>query len=110
MDHLHIEDLVEFSTDKRIRKKLLGSGKIVAELLCYEPGQSTPMHQHPQQDELFYVLEGNGKLTVGGEETTINAKSLIHVPAQTLHGVTAGDSRLIILFFKAPVSTAPASA
>ena len=104
MEHLQIEDHVEFSTAKRIRKKLL-SGKLVAELLCYEPGQSTPVHQHPQQDEIFYVLEGHGKLTINGEETSIKAKSLILVPAQSLHGLMAGDTRLVILFFKAPATT-----
>ena len=31
MEHLRIEDIKEFSTEKRIRKKLLGSEKIVAE-------------------------------------------------------------------------------
>ena len=104
MEHLHVEDLVEFSAVKRIRKKLLGSGKIVAELLCYEPGQGTPVHHHPQQDEVFYVVEETGKLTIGGQETTIQSKSLILVPAQTPHGLTAGDNRLVILFFKAPAS------
>ncbi len=108
MDHLQIDSLVEFSAAKRIRKKLLGSPKIVAELLCYEPGQSTPIHQHPQQDEIFYVLEGTGKLTLGDEETDIHPKSLILVPAQMRHGLIAADSRLVILFFKAPVSTTTA--
>ena len=105
MEHLRIEQLLEFSTAKRIRKKLCGSEKIVAELLCYEPGQATPLHQHPQQDEVFYVLEGNGKIFIG-EEEDINPGSLIFVPAQTRHGMTAANnSRLVILFFKAPGST-----
>ncbi|MBI2816767.1 MAG: cupin domain-containing protein [Acidobacteria bacterium] len=108
MEHLQIEDHVEFSTAKRIRKKLIGSGKMVAELLCYEPGQSTPVHQHPQQDEIFYVLEGTGKLTVNGEERSITAKSLILVPARSQHGLVAGDTRLVILFFKAPATTTAA--
>jgi len=34
-------------------------------------------------------------------------RSLIHVPAQTSHGITAAaDSRLVILFVKSPGSTA----
>ncbi|MGD9044002.1 MAG: hypothetical protein PVG06_09830 [Desulfobacterales bacterium] len=53
MEHLRIEDIKEFSTEKRIRKKLLGSEKIVAEFVCYEPGQGTPEHVHPKQDEIF---------------------------------------------------------
>ncbi len=108
MEHLHIEELVEFSTAKRVRKKLLGSRKIVAELLCYEPGQSTPVHHHPEQDEVFLVLEGSGTISTGDgeamEKATVGPKSLIHVPAGTRHGLTAGDSRLIILFFKAPAT------
>lgn len=109
MEHLRIEELVEFSTEKRIRKKLRGSGKIVAELLCYEPGQGTPIHQHPQQDEVFYVLEGSGTIFAGDEQASIHPQSLIFVPAQTLHGITAANgTRLVILFFKAPGSTQPA--
>lgn len=108
MEHLQVEDLIEFSAVKRIRKKLLGSGKIVAELLCYEPGQSTPVHQHPQQDEVFYVLEGNGTLSINGEQRTIQANNLLLVPAQSQHGLVAGDTRLVILFFKAPATTTAA--
>ena len=106
MEPLNIESLVEFSAAKRIRKKLLGSSRIVIELLCYEPGQATPIHQHPQQDEVFYVLEGKGTISLGGEESPIAPQSLILVPAQVPHGMTASsDGRMVVLFFKAPGST-----
>ena len=111
MEHLHVEEAVEFSAAKRIRKKLLGSSRIVAELLCYEPGQSTPVHHHPQQDEVYYVLEGSGKISTGNngakQETQVEPKSLIFVPAGTPHGLVA-DSRMVVLFFKSPASSAPA--
>jgi len=107
MEHLKIGELVEFSLEKRIRKKLRSSEKMVAELVCYEPGQSTPVHHHPKQDEIFYVIEGSGQMIVGSEEVFLQPKSLIFVPAQTSHGITAArDSRLVILFIKAPNSTA----
>ena len=113
MDHLRIEDAVEFSAAKRIRKKLLGSSRIVAELLCYEPGQSTPVHHHPQQDEMFYVLEGSGKIFTRNAgvdvETQIDPKSLIFIPAETQHGLTA-DKRMVVLFFKSPATPGKASA
>ena len=107
MDHLRIDEVIEFSREKRIRKKLRRSEKIITEILCYEPGQSTPMHQHPEQDEIFYVVEGTGTITVGEEQERVAANSLYFVPAQTPHGLTA-DSRLVLLFFKAPGSTTPA--
>src|SRR5579884_3502252 len=104
MEHIQIADLVEFSLDKRIRKKLRGSPNIVTELLCYEPGQATPVHHHPQQDEVFYIIEGNGIISIGSEQSPVVANSLYFVPAQSPHGITAGDKRLVILFFKAPGS------
>lgn len=113
MEHLRIEEAVEFSAAKRIRKKLLGSSRIVAELLCYEPGQSTPVHHHPQQDEVFYVLEGSGRIFTHNEntekETQVEPKSLIFVPSGTQHGLTA-DSRMVVLFFKSPATPGGATA
>ena len=105
MEHIKVEEHVEFSTVKRIRKKLHGSPKMVAELICYEPGQGTPVHHHPSQDEIFYVIEGRGTMRVGDEDVALQARSLIHVPAQTSHGITAAaDSRLVVLFVKSPGS------
>ena len=110
MEHLKIEDLKEFSTDKRIRKRLLGSEKIVAEFVCYEPGQATPEHVHPKQDEIFYVVEGRGIMIVDGEEIPMEPTSLILVKAREKHGVkTLPDSRLVMMFTKAPASTKSAS-
>ena len=34
MIHVSIDDLKEFATDKRIRKKVASSEKIVAEMVC----------------------------------------------------------------------------
>ena len=101
MDYIQIPDLIEFSTDKRIRKKLLSSDKVAAELLCYEPGQSTPMHQHPTQDEVFFVVSGRGTIKVGDEEISFAPNSLLRVPAGTLHGLTASE-RAVLFFVKAP--------
>ena len=102
MEHLNIEEVKEFSTEKRIRKKLLGSEKIVAEFVCYEPGQGTPEHVHPKQDEIFYCVEG--------EEIALEPTSLILVKAREKHGVrTLPDSRLVLMFTKAPASTKSAA-
>ena len=106
MNHVRIDDLKEFATDKRIRKKVAGSEKIVAEMVCYTPGQVTPNHMHPKQDEIFYVVEGNGAMIVEDEEIPVGPKSVIFVPARVSHGVKAAeDSNMVLMFFKAPGST-----
>ena len=106
MEQLNIDKIKEFDTEKRIRKKLLGSDKIVAEMVCYEPGQATPEHVHPKQDEIFYVVEGTGTMIVNGEEIPLKPTNLILVKAHEKHGVkTLPESRLVLMFIKAPGST-----
>ena len=50
--------LKDFAPDKRVRKMLFKSDQLWSEIACYEPGQSTVMHQHPKEEEAIYVLEG----------------------------------------------------
>jgi len=108
MDVLHVNSVKEFSKEKRIRKKLLGSEKLAAEFVCYEPGQSTPPHPHPRQDELFYVVEGRGTFVIDEKEVPVEETSLVLVPARVKHGISADkDSRLVVMFVKAPGATKP---
>ena len=87
MVHVLLEEEKEFSLEKRIRKKLLGSEKLVAELICYEPGQAAPIHSHPRQDEVFYVVEGKGTIIINDEDIPVAPSSLIFVPAKEPHGI-----------------------
>ena len=106
MKVMNVNDVKEFSTEKRIRKKLLGSEKLAAEFVCYEPGQSTPQHPHPKQDELFYIVEGRGTFIIDDKEVPVEETSLILVPARVKHGISADkNSRLAVMFIKAPGAT-----
>ena len=106
METLLVNEAIEFSKEKRIRKKLLGSKKLIAEFVCYEPGQSTPPHPHPKQDELFFVIEGKGTFIIDGKELPVEEKILVLVPAGVTHGILADKgSRLVVMFIKAPGTT-----
>ena len=98
-----MQELIEFSDEKRIRKKLIQSDGIIAEIVCYQPGQATVSHYHPRQDEVFYVAEGRGTITIGEESRPISTGNVIFAPRNVPHALSAAeDSRLVILFFKGP--------
>ena len=106
MDILNVAEVKEFSKEKRIRKKLLGSEKLAAEFVCYEPGQSTPQHPHSNQDALFYVIEGRGTFIIDDKEVPVEETTLVLVPARVKHGISADkNSRLVVMFIKAPGTT-----
>lgn len=105
MEHMEIRQQLEFSAAKQIRKKLIASEHLVAELVCYEPGQATSAHLHPGQDEIFYVIEGGGTILVDEVEVPVFAGSIMLVPAGARHGVRAdAEVRLALMFVKGPGS------
>ncbi len=102
---INLNDLIEFDQESRlVRKKMIQSETIVSEIACYEPGQITKTHVHPNQDEIFYCLEGAGAITFAAQQNVaIERGSMVFVPAGTEHGVdTFDDSRLVIMFTKGP--------
>src|SRR3972149_12056714 len=103
VESLSIRDVIEFSTERRIRKALFKAPHLICEMVCYEPGQGTAMHQHPRQDEMFYIIEGKGAITVEDETIVAGPGKLVMVPAQKRHGFQAAeDSRWVMMFIKGP--------
>jgi len=99
-----LDDLIEFDAHLRVRKKIFQSETIVSELVCYEPGQFTKPHVHPNQDEIFFCMAGRGIITfAAGEDMAIEKGSVVFVPKGTEHGVqTIADERLVLVFTKGP--------
>lgn len=109
MEHLEIMEQLEYSAAKQVRKKLIGSENLVAELVCYEPGQATVSHLHPRQDEIFYVIAGKGSIVIGEEEVPVSAGSVVFGPLGVRHGIKAdAGERLALMFVKGPGSVGAA--
>jgi quercetin dioxygenase-like cupin family protein len=93
--------LKAFAPDKRVRKMLFKTDQLWSEIACYEPGQSTPMHVHPREEEAIFVLEGTALMNVGGEERSVPAGSIVKFPNNVLHDVrNPGPDRCVIMFLK----------
>lgn len=98
-----LPEMVEYDPELRVRKPIMKVPSLVAEIVCYEPGQQTATHLHPLQDEIWLVLEGRGEIWVDEERQPVQRGSVIHIPTGQRHGLqAAADSRLILLFIKCP--------
>jgi mannose-6-phosphate isomerase-like protein (cupin superfamily) len=101
LKHYNINELQEFSTEKRVRKTLSKDGSLSVDVVFYEPGQGSPEHHHKLQDEVFHVLSGEGTMIIDGKEVAVREKDIILVPANTTHGIqNNGSGRLAVLFIK----------
>ena len=92
-----------FRADKMGKADLVSADALFAGLNCFEPGQEHALHTHAGQDKLYYVLEGEGDVTVGGETTRVVAGDLVLAKAGEPHAIAnPGPGRLVVMVVMAP--------
>lgn len=101
---VNINDLKRYSPEARVNQGLLASKDLVTRMNCYEPGQITPLHAHPDDDEVVFCVEGRGAVTFEEREPVpLVAGSIVSLPAGLPHRIeAAADSRMVVIY------TAPA--
>lgn len=59
-------------------------------------GECVEEHAHDTMEEMFFVLEGEMRMTIDGHETACTENDFIHIKAGTRHGLKAmSDVRLM---------------
>ncbi|MFZ4779222.1 MAG: cupin domain-containing protein [Terrimicrobiaceae bacterium] len=66
-------------------------------LVLLNPGQSPPLHKHDDTEQVFYILEGAGTLTIGDahEEYAVAPGDVVRIPPSTLHAIKATGGELL---------------
>lgn len=89
--------------EKFFKTTLWQGEHVMVGLNCLEPNQTQNVHAHEGADKFYFVLEGTGLFTVGEEERSAQAGSLVIAPAGVAHGVAnTGAERLSLLVAIAP--------
>ncbi|MDF2511361.1 MAG: cupin protein [Herbinix sp.] len=86
MNKISIDDILDFAVEKSARKAIFKEGRLDTGLLLYAPGQTTPDHKHSDIDEVFYVISGEGTITINNEEMLVKEKDIIFSPNGETHG------------------------
>jgi mannose-6-phosphate isomerase-like protein (cupin superfamily) len=104
MNHfLDWRDHVGTAAEKFYKSTLWKGEHLMVGLNCLEPNQTQSVHAHQDADKFYFVLEGEGKFTVGNEERNATAGALVVAPAGVAHGVTnTSGERLLLLVAIAP--------
>ncbi len=97
---VNINELKQFSPRARVNLPLLLSNNLVTRMNCYEPGQVTPTHVHPDDDEVIFCVEGRGEVTFEDREAVpLQPGSIVSLPAGLMHGLQAApDSRMVLVY------------
>ena len=77
------------------------NGSLTALENIIAPKDGPPLHLHINEDEAWYVLEGELRFKLGGEISRAPAGSFVFVPRGTPHcfqNVAAAPARILVLF------------
>jgi mannose-6-phosphate isomerase-like protein (cupin superfamily) len=92
-----------FNPNKMGKVDLARGTMLSAGLNCFEAGQEHAAHVHEGQDKLYYVIEGEGILGIGDEETTFRTGDLAIAPSGVEHSLrNPGPGRLVVMVVFAP--------
>lgn len=94
---------MDFSINK-CRRVPLPNTKGLLRLLCFEPNQKVSLHRHPEAEEIFYVLKGQGEITVGEEKVKVKNGFFVKAPAGMLHQWKNDKERLVLISVLIPPS------
>ena len=84
------------ASEGRLYREFLRVPDLSAGLYVLEPGATDPQSPHTE-DELYFVVSGAGRITVGGETRAVSAGSLIFVGATVPHRFHDVTERLELL-------------
>ena len=105
MNKINIGEILDFSSEKSARKAIFKEGNLDTGLLLYAPGQTTPDHKHSDIDEVFYVISGEGTITINNEEMLLKEKDIIFSPNGETHGFNnTSSTNWVVLQIKINIS------
>ena len=90
----HLISHANYSSEQRVATHLFQSDPLTVILIGFEPGQSVP--EHPGPAGAFYVVDGEGWISIDGERQEIRAGAVAIAPQGARRGIEA-QTRLTLL-------------
>ena len=85
-----------FDPAKHVEKVLgrIGEGDVT--VACWEPGQASPNHLHPNATEIYFCMQGGGVMRTPTCTVDIKPGSFVVHPRGELHEYTNGPQRTLL--------------
>jgi len=90
---IFFEDYPEFGATRPESMKAFTSFSRV----LIKPGTTNQMHVHDDQEQVYFVLQGEGVIQIGEEKADVKAGDSIFLPSKVPHGFVNNSEKLVIL-------------
>ena len=98
--HIKLKGVNSNILDVKISGSDTDGDMAIFEQTSISQGRGTPLHIHPLQDEVFYVLEGSYKFQVGDDKFDLSTGESIFMPRNLPHAWTqvSEKGRMTVIF------------
>ena len=97
MDVMNVYEMKEFKEGVRVSKKVVDTDKTVIHFHFYSPNSRVRLHRHVDAIDVYYVVEGEGRVTIGDEEKLVRKGDILVIPENTIHGVANPYKKPLIM-------------
>ena len=87
MEILDLKGSLKFSPEHHVYTTLSETEHSSISIVGWEAGQTSPIHSHPDADEIYHILEGEGLFNDGRRELKLRAGDTVIFPAGEVHRV-----------------------
>ena len=91
-----LAELVEYADNSIVSKTILDKSVGTITLFAFDKGQRLSEHQAPY-DAVVQVIDGTGRLTIGGKDVNVSAGEIIIMPGNVPHAVAADEKFKMLL-------------
>jgi quercetin dioxygenase-like cupin family protein len=100
---IRVSDHIALQADRIAMIALAATPRALLDLYCLAPGQSQTPHTHGEQDKIYLVLEGRGRIHLDGQEEAVAPGEVVVAKAGAAHGVVNdGPDPLVLLVVVTP--------
>jgi len=91
-----LNELVQYAADSIVSKTILDKPVGTITLFAFDKGQRLSEHTAPY-DAVVQIVDGAGKITIGGKELKLTAGQIVIMPANIPHSVAAEEKFKMLL-------------
>ncbi len=84
----HINDLVLDRSDSTTSEVFV---------VVLEPGKAPPLHKHDDTEQVFFIMQGEGVLTIGkaSERFDVGPGDVVRIPPRTFHSIRCNGAETL---------------
>lgn len=91
-----------------VDEQLVRSEHVTAGLTIFDPGESSSLHNHPDSEEVDFIVKGRGEVVSDGDRSPFGEHSFMFIPKGVEHQhVNTGEEPMWLIWMYTPSGELP---